>query len=113
MNIVIKAIQRRGLLRKNQAEEIRKAFHKCFEDTIGIRNGFVHDGSPTWKGEKHFNLLLSNKLPIDSALNDACNHYADILRDEGLRMSRLLQRIVKGAAYFMSKSKITPPISKK
>lgn len=121
MNIAIKAFQRRGLLDKESVEEVRKAFHECFEETIGIRNIFVHDGAPTWKGEKHFKLFLSNvianfglaledeeqanKLSIHSALGEMCNYYADNMRDEGLRMSRLLQQIVKGAVYFMSKSK--------
>jgi len=121
MNIVIKALQRRGVVKKEEVGKIREAFHKCFEETFEMRNKFVHDGSPTWKGEKHFKLFLSNvipnfgfplkdeeqanKLSLDSALNDICNHYADVLRHEGLRMSRLLQQIVKGAVHFMSKSK--------
>jgi len=106
MNIVIKALQRRGVVKKENIGKMREEFNKCFEETFEVRNRFVHDVSPTWKGEKHFKLFLSeDKLSIDSALNDICNHFADNLRDEGLRMSWFLQKIVKGAVYFMSKYK--------
>lgn len=107
---VVKAAALRGFIERDEVEGARNAFHKAFEGTIELRNNLVH-GSPIWKGKRHFDLNLldhawNNGLAlknletgeiwqIGTVLQDICQHTADTLRDEGNRMSELLQGLVR------------------
>jgi len=109
-NRVVRGLQTGGYIGRLQVPKIRKTFHEAFEHIMEVRNNFVH-GSPLWKGEKHFNLTLAGgareigfalghketgKLwDIADVLKDLCDSTADILRDEGNRMSRALQNTVR------------------
>lgn len=107
---VVKAAAERGYIERDEVPMARKAFHDAFKGTIELRNSLVH-GSPTWKGQKHFDLNLvadawdrgfalkdietGEIWDISDVLKDICNHTADGLRDEGNRMSALLKNLVR------------------
>jgi hypothetical protein len=109
-NRVVKAAANRCYIQPHEVPEAREAFHEVFEDTIRIRNNLVH-GNVFWKGEKHLDLsLLSSHREkgfalqhretgeiweIGPVLQDICEDTADILRDEGNRMSKVLQALVR------------------
>jgi len=116
---IVKAAADRGYIERDEVPLARKAFHDAFEGTIALRNNLVH-GSPTWKGQKHFDLnLVGGALElgfalkdietgeiwkISDVLKDVCNHTADGLRDEGNRMSSLLKNLVRIYADLVTKS---------
>lgn len=107
---VLKAAADRGYVEKDEVPLARKAFHDAFKTTIELRNSIVH-GSPTWKGQDHFDLNLVSMAwergyalkdqktgaitEIGDVLNGICNTTADALRDEGARMSNLLKNLVR------------------
>ncbi|WP_139149239.1 hypothetical protein [Nitrosospira sp. Nsp13] len=109
-NRVIKAAASRRYIQPDEVPRARKAFQYAFEDTIRIRNNLVH-GTVFWKGDKHFDLTLLSSArergfamqscqtgeiwDIGSVLQDVCEETADILRDEGKRMSKVIQAIVR------------------
>lgn len=121
-NKAIKGFQRGGYIEKTETLNIRDVFYKTFEHTLELRNIFVH-GNPIWKGKRHFDLALIGEAydlggeirdkqtgevrDIASVLKDNCEHMADILKDEGNRMSLALQEAVKYLLEIASKASQT------
>jgi hypothetical protein len=109
-NRVVRGLQGGGYIKRAQVPKIRNIFNEAFEHTIEVRNNLVH-GSPLWKGQKHFNLMLvggarelgfalgrkeTGRLwDISEVLKDLCDPTADVMRDEGNRMSMALQNTVR------------------
>lgn len=109
-NQVVKAAAGRGYIERNEVAGVRQAFHDAFEEAIELRNNLVH-GTPVWTGQQHFDLTLlataQNRgyalqhhetgeiLEFGAVLKDICPSTADILRDEGNRMSKVLQALVR------------------
>ncbi len=108
-NEAMKGLLRGGYISKSWVHEFRKTFDGAFEPTMEVRHTLVHR-SPTWKGEKHFNLLLVGMAfergiapkskqtgriwALSDVLKDICEPMADTMRDEGMRMSNTLQTVV-------------------
>lgn len=119
---IVRIAANRGYIEHDNVPAARNAFHEAFETTISLRNSLVH-GSPVWKGKKHFDLNLVGSAwkrghalqdletgevwDIGTVLEDICNHTADILRDEGNRMSTLLQTLVRVYVDFTAKVNIS------
>jgi hypothetical protein len=106
----VKAAADRGYISTSELPSARKAFHEAFEGTIALRNILVH-GSPTWKGKQHFDLNLlvgawekgfalksletGEIWEIRDVLKEICADTADELREEGNRMSSLLNSLLR------------------
>lgn len=106
----IKAAANHGFLPAEDVPEARKVFHDAFAGTIGLRNAIVH-GELIWKGKKNFMLTLAEiawerdeqillketgeYLSLTEILKENCDSAADALRDEGVRMSKILQLVIR------------------
>lgn len=109
-NKFVKAAAGRGYIDRRAVAGVRQAFHDAFEETIEVRNYLVH-GTPLWKGKQHFDLTLLESAQADgpalkdfetgeilefgSVLKKICPGTADMLGDEGNRMSKVLQALVR------------------
>jgi len=109
-NQIVKVAANRGYIERDEVPGVRNAFHNAFENTIELRNNLVH-GSPVWKGKRHFDLNLVASAwerglalqdretgeiwDIGTVLQDICQHTGDSLRNEGIRMSKLLHDFVR------------------
>jgi hypothetical protein len=109
-NQVVKAAAERGYMERNEVAGVRQVFHDAFAQAIELRNNLVH-GTPIWQGQRHFDLTLLAMAQdsgfalhhretgeiwnFGAVLKDICPHTADILRDEGNRMSKVIQALVR------------------
>ena len=96
-NTVMSACVKRGYLDKQELAVVREAFHGVVEQTIELRNSVVH-GSPTWRGQAHFDLNLASifhnrghalvhretgeEFTVSVALESACSKVAAVLEAE-------------------------------
>lgn len=118
-NQVVKAAAERGYIERNEVAGVRQALHDAFEEAIELRNNLVH-GIPIWKGQRHFDLTLlataqnsgfalrhretGETWGFGDVLQDICPNTADILGDEGNRMSKVLQALVRAFVNLAAKS---------
>ncbi|MCS4307811.1 putative nucleotidyltransferase [Rheinheimera pacifica] len=109
-NRTVKAAASRGYIESSNVAFVRKAFHEAFESAIDLRNNLVHC-STFWKGKKHFDLNLivaarelgfgiksiesGEMWEVREVLEDICSDTVNMMRDEAIRMSSLLKRILQ------------------
>lgn len=107
---ITKAAGLRGYIRGDYVKTARQEFHEAFRPTIELRNSLVH-GSPIWSGKRHFDLQylggsweLGRELrdketgqvwEMRDVLQEICQHTASALREEGDRMSLVMNALIK------------------
>lgn len=105
-NQFVKAAENRGFIQREDVPKLRNVLHDAFKNIIALRNAFVH-GDPVWKGKEYFDLLLVDSAwakgmavqhaetekirGFSETLQGLCQSTADQFRNEGNRMSKVLQ----------------------